>query len=181
METASTWSVQQPPRSPSRSDVIIIHHEIIDEKKRRFSKCRLSISVRSSFFCGAVFSCLYVRPNLVVCSLSSTAAWAPGMTSARPTSDTRGWHRPADREHPSQIQRWGWCDHHVIMMVCDAGKVSDTGGHPHGGGAMSRQGELLSPGLTGNPGQWTEGPLPHCQVRQTKWSLNSVLIKQVDK
>ena len=89
------------------SNLCVTQHEIIDEKKRRFSKCRLSISVRSSFFCGAVFSCLYVRPNLVVCSLSSTAAWAPGMTSARPTSDTRGWHRPADRGHPTQTQRWG--------------------------------------------------------------------------
>ena len=26
------------------------------------------------------------------------------------------------------------------------GKVPDTGGHPHSGGALSRQGELLSPG-----------------------------------
>ena len=53
---------------------------------------------------------------------------------------------------------------HVVMMIGDAGKVSDTGGHPHSGGEMSRPGELLSPGFPGDPGQWTEGPLPHCQV-----------------
>ena len=53
---------------------------------------------------------------------------------------------------------------HVVTVICYSGEVSDTGGHPHSGGEMSRQGELLSPGLPGDPGQWSEGPLPHCQV-----------------
>ena len=102
-----------------------------------------------------------------MCSLSSTAAWAPGMTCAQLTSGTRGSSPRPDRG-THRTQRWGHTYHHMwsrwLVIHCYSGEVSDTGGHPHSGGEMSRQGELLSPGLPGDPGQWAEGPLPHCQV-----------------
>ena len=47
-----------------------------------------------------------------MCSLSSTAAWAPGMTCARPTSGTRGSSPRPDRGTQG-TRRWGHSYHHM--------------------------------------------------------------------
>ena len=64
----------------------------------------------------------------------------PGVITQARQGDT------GDTEVRSQLSSY------VVTVICYSGEVSDTGGHPHSGGEMSRQGELLSPGIPGDPG-----------------------------